>query len=158
MAVAPPIPLISLAQRSSGRTNPVARFLDQYFYCFMAVVIAAVVFSGFSFTVNKNLIHPPLQRPAILWLHGIVFSSWLLYFILQTALVRVHSVRVHRNLGWFGVALATTMYVLGIETVLVMARYYVHKFHATDANLLIVPFWDIDCFAACFALAILWRK
>jgi hypothetical protein len=68
MAITAPVPLIVVSERSA-----ITRALEKYFYCFMSVFIALVVFYGFSFTVNKNLIHPAIQRPWILWLHGIVF-------------------------------------------------------------------------------------
>jgi hypothetical protein len=77
---------------------------------------------------------------------------------LQSALVRARSVRWHRNVGWFGATLGAVIFVLGISTTLTMARYYVHQLRRSEANLLIVPLWDISCFAVCFALAIAWRK
>jgi len=40
---------------------------------------------GFSFTVNANLFHPAIPRPVILYFHAAVFSSWLVFFILQSA-------------------------------------------------------------------------
>ncbi len=153
MAITAPVPLIAVSEKSA-----ITRALEKYFYCFMSVFIAVVVFYGFSFTVNKNLVHPAIHRPWILWLHGIVFSGWLLFFILQSALVRARSVRWHRNVGWFGAALGAGIFVLGISTTLTMARYYVHELHRDEANLLVIPLWDISCFAVCFALAIAWRK
>lgn len=153
MAITAPVPLIAISEKSTF-----VRTVEKYFYCFMSVFIAAVVFYGFSFTVNKNLIHPPMQRPWILWVHGIVFSGWLLFFILQSALVRTRSVRWHRNVGWFGAVLGVAIFFLGVSTTLTMARFYLHQLHRNDANFLIVPFWDICSFAACFALAIAWRK
>jgi len=88
MSITASVPLISVREKSS-----LVQVLEKYFYLFMSVFIAVVVFYGFSHTVNKNLIHPEVQRPWILWVHGIVFSSWLLFFIMQSALVRARSVR-----------------------------------------------------------------
>jgi hypothetical protein len=153
MAITAANPLFAVAQKSA-----LARVAEKYFYCFMSVFIAAVVFYGFSFTVNKNLIHPEMRRPWILWVHGIVFSGWLVFFILQSALVRARSVRWHRNVGWFGAALGVGIFALGITTTQIMARFYLHQLHRTEANLLAVPWWDICSFGACFALAIAWRK
>ena len=135
MAITAPVPLISVAEKSSF-----VRVLEKYFYLSMSLLIALVVFWGFSHTVNKNLIHPDIERPWILWVHGIVFSSWLLFFIMQSALVRARSVRWHRNVGWFGAVLGVSMIYLGISTTLSMARFYLHQFHRTEANFLIVPF------------------
>jgi hypothetical protein len=153
MAITATLPLVNSSEKSVF-----ARILEKYFYFSMSVFIAADVFYGFSHTVNKNLIHPEIQRPWILWVHGIVFSGWLFFFILQSALVRARSVRWHRNVGWFGAALGGSMIFLGITTTLSMARFYLHTMHRNEANFLIVPFWDISCFAVCFALAIAWRK
>jgi hypothetical protein len=33
------------------------------------------------------------------------------FFIVQSALIRSHNVRVHRRLGWFGVGLAVAIVV-----------------------------------------------
>lgn len=153
MAITAPVPLIGVAGKST-----IVRVLEKQFYFLMSILIAVVVFYGFSHTVNKNLIHPAIQKPWILWVHGIVFSAWLLFFILQSALVRARSVRWHRNVGWFGAALGASMFFLGISTTLSMARLYLHQLHKTEANFLIVPFWDITCFAVCFAVAIAWRR
>jgi hypothetical protein len=153
MAITAPVPFISAPEKSAF-----VQALERYFYLFMSVFIGVVVFYGFSHTVNRNLIHPAIQRPWILWVHGIVFSSWLLFFIMQSALVRARSVRWHRNVGWFGAALGASMVYLGISTTLTMARFYLHQMHRNEANFLIVPFWDITCFATCFVLAIAWRK
>lgn len=153
MALTTTVPLVAISHR-----RMVMRVLEKYFYCFMSLLIAAVVFYGFSFTVNKNLVHPSIHRPWILWLHGIVFSGWLLFFILQSALVRARSVRWHRNMGWFGAVLGTGIFLLGVTTTFTMARFDVHQLHREVVNLLVIPLWDICCFAVCFGLAIAWRK
>jgi hypothetical protein len=41
----------------------------------MALLIPAVVVYGFSFTVDKNLIHPAIPSPPILYVHAAVFSG-----------------------------------------------------------------------------------
>ena len=70
---------------------------DQYFYFTMSLLITGIVIYGFSHTVNSNLFHPDMPRPWILWVHGALFSGWLLFFILQSALMRTHNVRIHRT-------------------------------------------------------------
>ena len=132
---------------------------DQYFYFIMSLLITGIVIYGFSQTVNQNLFHPDLPRPWILWVHGALFSGWLLFFILQSALIRTRNVRAHRSLGWFGAAMGAAIAVVGISTSIIMARYEIRYHHATDAPaFLIVPFLDVTCFAIAFALAIYWRR
>ncbi len=133
--------------------------LDQYFYFFMSLLIPAVVVYGFSFTVGANLIHPAIPRPPTLYLHAAVFSGWLLFFLLQSALVRTHNVRLHRRIGWFGAALGALVLALGVSTTVAMGRFDTLQMHATDAeSFLMIPLFDMVCFSSTFALAIYWRK
>lgn len=140
-------------------TNRLRGLLGKYFYFFMSLLIAAVVVYGFSHTIDQNLIHAVPVRPWILYLHATVFSGWVVFFIAQSALVRVHKVRVHRTLGWFGVALGVVIPVLGISTAIVMDRFIIMQFHEQGAApFLAIQFDDIASFTVCFALAILWRR
>jgi hypothetical protein len=133
--------------------------LDQYFYFFMALLIPAVVAYGFSFTVGENLIHPAIPRPLILYVHAAVFSGWLVFFMLQSALVRTHNVNWHRRIGWFGVALGVVIPVLGVFTTVTMGRFNILRLHSTRAeSALMIPLFDMVAFTPTFALAIYYRK
>lgn len=136
-----------------------ASLLENYFYFFIALVIAAVVVRGFSQTVESKLFHPPQPRPVLLFVHAAVFFGFVLFFILQSALVRIRKVSWHRSIGWFGVGLGVAMFVIGLSTAVTMARFNKFTLHAQYpwANLLI-SFFDITAFAVPFALAIYWRK
>jgi hypothetical protein len=153
----------SLSQSAIAR--PTLTFLgrngliDKYFYFSMSLLIAAIVVWGFSYTVDQNLFHASPPRPLLLWFHGAAFSSWILFFILQSSLVRTHNVKVHRFLGWFGAGLASVMVVLGFVIAVVMARFDWYTLHepATDV-FLSIPWGDMFVFGPCVALAILWRR
>ena len=133
--------------------------VDKYFYLAMSLLAVALVVWGFGGTVNSNLLKADVPRPSILWVHAAAFSTWVLFFVLQSALVRTHNVRVHRSLGWFGAALGAFMVPLGITTAIIMARFRTHQLHQADAALFLsVPFLDITCFAVFFTLAVCWRK
>jgi len=133
--------------------------VDKYFYLAMGLLAAIVVVAGFRLTVNDNLFHPAVPRPLILWFHGSAFSGWVLFFILQSALVRTRNVKVHRSLGWFGAGLGAVMVVLGFTTAVVMSRFDMHTLHETGiAEFLIIPFYDMVAFGTLVSLAILWRK
>jgi FtsH-binding integral membrane protein len=134
-------------------------FLGRYFYLCMSLVFAGLVMWGFSRTVDANLIHANPPRPLLLWLHGAAFSTWVVFFIAQSSLVRMRKVSVHRFLGWFGAGLASLMVVLGSMVAVVMARFDNRVLHqpGTDA-FLAVPLADMIIFGACIALAIYWRS
>lgn len=124
----------------------------------MSLLIPVIVVYGFSFTVDRNLIHPAVPRPLILYFHAAVFSGWLLLFILQSALVRSRHVRWHRRIGWFGLGHGIAVTVLGVSTAITMARFNTVQLHSTsEESNLMVPLFDMVCFTATFAMAIYWR-
>jgi hypothetical protein len=135
------------------------RLLDKYFYFAMSLLIAAIVVAGFSRTVNQNLFHPAVPRPFLLWIHAAAFTLWIVFFILQSALVRVRKVKWHRLLGWFGAGLAAVMVPLGFTIAVIMGRFDKHVMHVADANtFLSIPFGDMAIFSVLVGLAIYWRR
>jgi hypothetical protein len=140
-------------------TTKRAGFLDQYFYFSMSLLIAAITVYGFSRTIDHNLIHAAPVRPWILYLHATIFSGWVVFFIVQSSLVRTRNVKVHRRLGWFGVGLGVVIPFLAVSTAISMARFSIHNFHSHFvAPFLIVQFCDVTSFTVPFALAIYWRR
>jgi len=136
-----------------------SRFFTKDFYFVMSLVIAAVIVAGFSRTVPQRLFHPNPAPPRIIYLHGAVFSGWVLFFILQSALVRTRNVKIHRTLGWFGVALGSFIPILGVATTIAMFRFEVYTRHDLGKLPFIdIPLNDMLCFTPAFALAVYWRK
>jgi hypothetical protein len=134
-------------------------FLSRYFYLCMSLVLAILVVVGFRRTIGANLLNANPPRPLLLWIHGAAFSTWVVFFIVQSSLVRAHKVSVHRLLGWFGAALATMMVVLGITVAVVMTRFDILVLHQKGVEaFLAVPFGDMLIFGSCVAMAIYWRK
>lgn len=125
----------------------------------MSLVMPVLVVWGFSRTVNTSLFHAHPRRPLLLWMHGAAFSTWVVFFIAQSALIRVRKVSVHRLLGWFGTGLATAMVILGCTITVVMTRFDTAVLHQKDVDSFIsIPFADMLIFGTCIALAIYWRK
>jgi hypothetical protein len=151
--------VISRIEKKTSATHPLKAFLSRYFYLCMSLVLAILVIWGFSRTVNANLFHANPPRPLLLWIHGSAFSTWIIFFIVQAALVRVRKVSVHRLLGWFGATLAAVMVVLGFTIAVVMIRFDIVVLHQKDVDsFLSIPFLDMIIFGACMVLAIYWRK
>ncbi len=133
--------------------------IDNYFYLAMSILMIAIVIWGFGHTVNDNLFHPAVPRPRILWVHSAVFSSWLLLFLLQSALVRTHNVRLHRTLGWFVAGVGVAMIPLGIVTAIVLGRFDIRVLHEAGADVFeFISFGDMAIFTVWLALGILWRR
>jgi len=133
--------------------------IDKYFYLAMALLIIAITVWGFGHTVNDVLFRPAVPRPRILWVHGAVFSGWLLLFLLQSALVRTHNVRLHRTIGWFVAGVGVAMIPLGIVTAIVLGHFDVTVLHEAGADAFeFISFGDMAIFATWLALGILWRN
>lgn len=148
------VPRIALPRRSF-----VLVFLDRYFYFSMSLLTIAVVAYGFSHTVERNLIHPAVPKPFLLYIHAAVFTGWLGFFALQSALVRTRNVRWHRRIGWVGLAMGVSVFLVGVATSLTMARFNRDVMHKPGSEaFLMVPLWDMICFGTAFGLAIFWRK
>ena len=95
---------------------------DNRFFLAMAIACAVGVLAGFSRTYFlKTYFATPALSP-LFHIHGIVFSAWLVYFVVQTALIANRRVSVHRRLGYAGTALVSAMIVLGIAAAIATAK------------------------------------
>ena len=151
--------LTARIEKEASATKHFKTFLSRYFYLFMSLVFAALVIAGFGRTVNANLLHANPPRPLLLWIHGAAFSTWVVFFIAQSALVRTRNVSVHRLLGWFGAGLAAVMVVLGLAIAVIMTRFDTVVLQQKGAEaFLSIPIVDMLSFGSCIALAIYWRK
>ena len=89
------------------------RQYERYFFSGMAVLILGTVFLGFAKTYFlAGVFRAPLPS-WVIHIHGAAFTSWILLLIMQTSLVSVGRVDVHRRLGMVGFGLACVMVVLG---------------------------------------------
>ncbi len=149
-----------LRAESVSRPFSFRRILDRQFYFVMSLLIAAVVITGFSQTIGNGLLHPTIQPPKLLWVHGAVFFGWIGLFVLQSGMVRLRKVQTHKLLGWFFAGFAVLVPVLGIAITRVMSRFEIEALHANAverASFLPVPFLDMATFIVAFGLAVLWR-
>src|SRR3712207_2906720 len=99
-------PLTVEGRSMAARAGVAGRRRERMFYTGMAVAAAAVVFAGFARTYYlKPYFGTPSLTP-LLHLHGVLFTSWIVLFVVQTTLVAVRRVNVHRRLGAVGGAVA----------------------------------------------------
>lgn len=131
------------------------------FYSAMGVAIAAVTFWGFapSFYLSRWMT-PPATTPdmtTLLYLHGAVFTGWILLMAAQPMLVASRNIRFHRRLGYVGAGLALAMVIAGNLTA-VAAMNGGFKGLGDPMVFYAVPFFGINSFAVAVALAIYWRN
>src|SRR5438477_4901282 len=89
------------------------RLRDRRFYLFVPILTAAMVFAGFARTFFLNGFFAKLHLPSLFIVHGIVFSSWLVLLVTQSALVSAKQIRIHQKLGYTSIAILVSMFTLG---------------------------------------------
>ena len=91
------------------------------FYIGMALVAFAISFAGF----GPGIIHSDGRQAPMNFtvaLHGMVFTGWLVIFLIQSLLISSGNARIHRQLGVIATGLAVVMIVTGYFTATAMAR------------------------------------
>ena len=91
----------------SGESKILVR---RHFFVVMASTISAVVFAGFapSFYLRAAF-RPDNKLSILLHIHGAVFSTWIILFMVQAILIVRGSRAWHRRLGWFAAVIAAAM-------------------------------------------------
>lgn len=101
---------------------------DRRFFTGMALAALLTVFAGFA---PSYYLKAAFGRPAIsglqplsplLHVHGLVFTGWIVLFLVQTRLIAARRVGLHRRLGVAGAALAAAMVVVGCAAAIDSAR------------------------------------
>ena len=90
-----------------------ARDAARWFYVWMAGACVLIAFVGFAPTYWLQLAPGTFVGSPLLHLHGLLFSAWPLYLLLQTMLAARGRVGRHRAWGLLGVSLATAMVFVG---------------------------------------------
>jgi hypothetical protein len=143
---------------------PVGRH-DRLFYSGMAVALALTVFVGFSSTYYLRLFAGGPQATfsgapftPLVHVHGVLFSSWVLLFIVQTALVATRRVAIHRRLGVAGAVLAAAMVVVGALAAIASAKRGAAPPGTDPLSFLIIPLFDMVLFAGFVTAALVKRR
>jgi len=134
------------------------------FFLYTAIAIAIAVFIGFARTFYLRSLFPDAQEFAapepIFLIHGVVFTAWILFLVLQASLVPAGKVSLHRSIGWFGIAIAAAVVSLGIYGATIAANRP-GGFIGVDLSptqFLIIPFTAMVFFGIFVALAVRYRK
>lgn len=105
--------MATIALQNVPKVRPGRRY-DNRFFSVMIGLLLATVFVGFARTYFlAGVFRAPLANK-LLHVHGAVFTCWMLLLIVQTSLVSVGRVDIHRKLGVAGFGLACVMVLLGL--------------------------------------------
>lgn len=96
-----------------GSDVPYQSGVRRYFFVAMASIVAVIVFAGFAPSFYLRAAFQPRGNLSIL-LHikGVVFSAWIILFLIQPILIARGSRALHRRLGWLSATIAAAMVAL----------------------------------------------
>lgn len=150
-----PTPGESRALAHAGVNRP----FEHLFFTGMSVAFVIAVFVGFARTYYLRPYFFSNSVPPLLNLHGIVFTLWPVFFVIQTVLVASNRTRVHRRLGIVGGLLVVSMVVVGTVTAIIRAKQNAVSV-GTTAPLagLVMPLGDMVVFPILIGAALYFRN
>lgn len=135
---------------------------ERRFFTGMALAIVVTVFVGFARSFFLRPLFPDWPSPpeTIFYVHGVVFTAWVVLFTAQTSLVAGGRTDLHRRIGPYGGALAVAMVVLGVLGALTAAKRATGfvGIPVPPLQFLAIPLFDTALFATLVALALGQRR
>lgn len=131
-----------------NKQKPVAR--RSRFFSGTAILIALLVVLSFPLTYFIPMATGSKSFTLLRHLHGLAFFSWIALYVLQTRLVRLNQVRLHRELGLAGVALGGAMLPLGIWQAVTSVGERMAKGNPMPFEFAIYNLVDISVFSIAF--------
>ena len=132
---------------------------DRLFFSGMAIAATIVVFAGFAPTyyLKGAFGAPPL--PPLLHAHGLIFTSWIALFVVQTRLIAARRTPLHRKAGVLGGFLAVAMLIVGTMAAIASARRgFTPPGGPPPLTFLIIPLGDLLVFGVLVGAAIYFRR
>jgi hypothetical protein len=130
------------------------------FYVGMAIAIAITVFVGFSRSYYlKGWYGGTRELSGLLHFHGLVFTTWVLFFVAQTTLVASGRTYLHRKMGIAGAVLAALVVIVGTTVAITRVRTGVSPIPGVPPlSFLAIPLFDMLVFAILVSTAIFLRR
>lgn len=134
---------------------------DRSLFLTAAVLFPLLVLIGYfkSYYFSAFFADAPKIANALVHAHGIVMSVWVIYFIVQVALIRTKNIKLHMSMGMAGIALAILVVVVGMATAY-DAQLVRHAAPpgVNPHGFFLLPVSDMTLFVLFFAGAIYYRK
>jgi len=129
------------------------------FYSHIALALAALIVVAFARTYYLRFMAdlPPLST--LMQVHGLLFTAWVVLFVVQTRLVAAHRVDLHMKLGVAGAFLAAAIVAVGVVTAINAAAIPgLRPSGRTGPQFVIIPLTSILIFGGCVFAGIALRR
>lgn len=135
---------------------------EHRFYLGLAIALLVTVLIGFARSFFLRPLFPdwPSPHEPVFYVHGALFTAWIVLLYVQVSLVTGGRKDLHRKLGPWGALLAAAMVVVGVYAALVAAGRpggFVGV-PLPPLQFLVVPAFDIGIFAAFVAIGVAHRR
>lgn len=124
------------------------------FFAWTALAFAAVIVLSFPLTYFIPLATGTKSFTLLRHLHGLAFFAWTALYVAQTQLVLRGQVKLHRELGLAGIALAGAMLPLGLWLAVVAIEDRIRQKFALPFEFALYNLVDITVFCTMMAWAI----
>jgi hypothetical protein len=150
---------MSASQASSATFVPRAAYLrlETVFFPCMALLIIAAVVLGFARTFFLAPIYHYHLPNLLVAIHGVVFASWIALFAIQTSLVAIGRVDLHRKLGLLGALLVGLVFVMAYAVMLEGLRRGFAPTEQDEAQILALDVVGINVSFVMFVAGLLLR-
>ena len=149
---------------ATSRAIPQSAY-DRRFYSGLAIAMAIITFAGFAPTFYlRSAFGAPVSLTGLVTItpvvmaHGIVFTAWVLLFVVQTQLIAARNVALHRRMGVVGIVLVVLMVAAGLPTAIAAAQRGSAPAGMEPLVFLVVPTFDLLLFVGFFVAAVLKRR
>ena len=137
----------------------VRRRRERWFYMGMTIALVITVFAGFAPSYYLRPFYNTAPLMPLLHLHGVVFTSWLLLFVVQITLVATHRTNIHRRLGIAGGVIAVLMILVGVTTAIIRAKQGATPLpDVSPLSFLVIPLGDMFVFAILVGAGLYFRR
>ena len=135
------------------------RAAERRFFALVSAAIALTVFAGFARTFYLRRFFHDNSLPALLQVHGMVFTAWIALLIMQIRLVSRQRIALHRRVGVFGALLAAALVTVGFEVAVHAAKRDVLAGGGRPPlSFLAIALGDLVVFAVLVAFALAFRR
>ena len=143
---------VSAAAARTGRRT-------RRFYVGMAIAITITVFAGFSRSYFLKSWYGTPELSRLLHVHGLVFTTWVLFFLAQTTLVATGRTYLHRRMGIAGAVLAALVVIVGTTVAILRVKTGTSPIPGVPPlAFLSIPFFDMVVFAILVGTALYFRR
>ena len=135
---------------------------ERWFYLGMTGAILLIVFAGFapSFYLRGYLAPRAPMEPmtALVMLHGLLFTSWVVLFAAQVGLISADRRALHKRLGVLGFGLVVAMAIVGMLAALHGVSRHTGPPQFAPLAWLAVPLLDVPVFTTLIAIGLYNRR